>query len=260
MPNHEVVMGLKGRHALVTGGGTGIGAAVAKQLAELGLHVSVLGRRRAPLDAFCEEVPHTAAFTADVADAAGVKRAFAAAAETFGPISVLVNNAGMAVTSPFAEAELTDWQRVLNVNLTGAFLCTREVLPTMRQEGWGRIVNIASTAGLKGYPFVVSYCASKHGLIGMTRALALEVARDGITVNAVCPGYTETELVEAALDNISVQSGRSRDSALGKLIALNPQRRLVQPAEVANAVAWLCSPGATAITGQSLAVAGGEVM
>ena len=149
---------------------------------------------------------------------------------------------------------------MLDVNLTGAFWCTRAVLPSMRGRGWGRIVSVASTAGLKGYPFVAAYCAAKHGVIGLTRALALETVRDGITVNAVCPGYTETDLLTDALDNIVAKTGRSRDQARAELIKNNPQRRFVQPEEVATAVAWLCGPGAEAVTGQAIAVAGGEVM
>lgn len=251
---------LQGLHAIVTGGGTGIGAAITRRLAQLGLRVSILGRRAAPLEALCEQIPGTAAYTADIADPAAVETVFARAGDAFGPISVLVNNAGIALSSPVADTPLGDWQRQLDVNLTGAFLCIQAALPAMRAAGWGRVVNIASTAGLKGYRFVAGYCASKHGLIGLTRALALELAREGITVNAVCPGYTETDLVEDALRNISTESGRSREEALRRLTSLNPQRRLIRPEEVADAVAWLCGPTAAAVTGQAIAVAGGEVM
>lgn len=247
-------------HALVTGGGTGIGAAIARRLAASGMKVTVLGRRREPLERVCAESAGIAAVIADITRKEEVAAALVAARAKFGPVHVLVNNAGMAMPAPLEKISLDDWQQVLAVNLTGTFICTRAVLDGMREAGWGRVINIASTAALRGYPYVASYCAAKHGVLGLTRALALEIAREGITVNAVCPGYTATELIDEALQNISSQSGRSREQAMEKLTSLNPQRRLVQPEEVADAVHWLCGAGAAAMNGQAIAVAGGEVM
>jgi NAD(P)-dependent dehydrogenase (short-subunit alcohol dehydrogenase family) len=175
-------------------------------------------------------------------------------------VDILVNNAGQAASAPFGRTDAALWQRMLDVNLTGAYHCIQATLPGMLDLGWGRIVNVASTAGLTGYRYVAAYCAAKHGLVGLTRALALEVAAQGVTVNAVCPGYTETDIVLAAVANIVRKTGRSEDQARAALAAANPQGRLVQPDEVAHAVAWLCMPGASAMNGQAVAVAGGEVM
>ncbi|HRP98799.1 MAG TPA: SDR family NAD(P)-dependent oxidoreductase [Rhodocyclaceae bacterium] len=250
---------LGGRHALVTGGGTGIGAAIAVALARLGATLTLVGRRAAPLEASRAALPgsgHGVAL-ADVTDHAAVAAAFEAAR---GPLAILVNNAGAARSASLAKTAPELWHEMLAVNLTGAYNCTHAVLGGMQAAGWGRIVNVASTAGLVGYAYVAAYCAAKHGVIGLTRALALEVAKQGITVNAVCPGYTETPLLGAALDNIVAKTGRSSDEAKATLAAGNPQGRLVQPEDVAHTVAWLCAPGAEAIHGQAIAVAGGEVM
>jgi NAD(P)-dependent dehydrogenase (short-subunit alcohol dehydrogenase family) len=189
-----------------------------------------------------------------------VEAAFAAATAANGEVEILVNNAGVAGSAPFHRMDSAHWRQLIDTNLTGNFLCARQVYPAMRKAGWGRIVNIASTAGLKGYPYIAAYTASKHGAIGLTRALALEAARTGVTVNAVCPGYTETDIVRGTIDNIVAKTGRSADEALGELTAHNPQARLIQPWEVAETVAWLCLAAADSITGQSIAVAGGEVM
>ncbi|WP_454711005.1 SDR family NAD(P)-dependent oxidoreductase [Cupriavidus nantongensis] len=258
---------LAGRHALVTGGGRGIGAAIARRLLADGASVTLLGRDagtlQATVQALREHAPAGAGVsfvTADIADADSVARAFAAATEQAGPVAMLVNNAGQAHSAPFLKTDAALWQRMLDVNLTGTFLCTQAALPAMLDAGWGRIVNVASTAGLIGYGYVSAYCAAKHGVIGLTRALALETAARGVTVNAVCPGYTETDIVRDAVANIVGKTGRSEEQARAELAARNPQRRLVQPDEVADAVAWLCQPSAGAITGQAIPVAGGEVM
>ncbi|MDK3021322.1 SDR family NAD(P)-dependent oxidoreductase [Cupriavidus taiwanensis] len=258
---------LAGRHALVTGGGRGIGAAIARRLLADGASVTLLGRDagtlQATVQALREHAPAGAGVsfvTADIADADSVARAFAAATEQAGPVAMLVNNAGQAHSAPFLKTDAALWQRMLDVNLTGTFLCTQAALPAMLDAGWGRIVNVASTAGLIGYGYVSAYCAAKHGVIGLTRALALETAARGVTVNAVCPGYTETDIVRDAVANIVGKTGRSEEQARAELAARNPQRRLVQPDEVADAVAWLCQPSAAAITGQAIPVAGGEVM
>jgi NAD(P)-dependent dehydrogenase (short-subunit alcohol dehydrogenase family) len=195
-----------------------------------------------------------------VTDEAAVHAAIASAAQQLGPITILLNNAGQAQPAPFAKTTSRHWQQMLDVNLTGAFHCTQAVLPQMLEKGWGRIINIASTAGLKGYKYVSAYVAAKHGLVGLTKALALELATKNITVNAVCPGYTETDIVQEAIANIMQKTGRTEEQARAELAAGNPQQKLVQVEEVANAVAWLCQPASGAMTGQSIVVAGGEVM
>jgi 3-hydroxybutyrate dehydrogenase len=226
-------------------------------LASQGVAVTLMGRSMKRLKAL--ELPASHCIVADVSDADSVKHAFDAAAD-FGPVDILVNNAGQADSQPFTRTTLDQWQRMLDVNLTGTFLCTQQVLPGMLERGRGRIVNIASTAALKGYAYVAAYCAAKHGVIGLTRALALEVARKGVTVNAVCPGYTETELIERAVHQIVTKTGRSAEQAKLELASTNPQGRLVKPDEVAQAVLWLCRDESSSITGQAIAVAGGEVM
>jgi NAD(P)-dependent dehydrogenase (short-subunit alcohol dehydrogenase family) len=197
---------------------------------------------------------------ADVSDAASVRAAAVAARAAIGPITLLVNNAGQAQSGPLGQTSDALWQAMLSVNLTGTFHCMRECLPDMLKAGFGRIVNVASTAGMVGYPYVSAYCASKHGVIGLTRAVALETARRNVTVNAVCPGYTDTDLVRSAVANISAKTGRGEREALAELISHNPQGRLVTPEEVADTVRWLCLRSTGSITGQSIAVAGGEVM
>ncbi|WP_428263492.1 SDR family NAD(P)-dependent oxidoreductase [Haliangium sp.] len=277
--------GLAGSRALVTGGGRGIGAAIARALAEAGATVTVTGRDRARLDAVVAEIEgrggRAQAEVMDVTDEAVVRQVIGggggagdhdqvlapgAGDEAGSPTAVsgvfdiLVNNAGVADSVPFKRMDRAHWERMLAVNLTGVYLCCRAALPGMLARGGGRVVNIASTAGLRGYAYVAAYAAAKHGVIGLTRSLALECARAGVTVNAVCPGYTDTDMTRATLANIQAKTGRSAEDALAALVSDNPQRRLIQPEEVASAVLWLCSPGAAAVTGQAIAVAGGEVM
>jgi NAD(P)-dependent dehydrogenase (short-subunit alcohol dehydrogenase family) len=254
---------LGGRHALVTGGGRGIGAAIAERLAVDGAVLTIFGRDKARLDAAVAALPASAkAFGVgcDVTDAAAVRAAIGAAREQHGPIEILVNNAGQAASAPLRRTDDDLWQRMLAVNLTGTFLCARAALPDMLAAGRGRIVNIASTAALRGYAYSSAYSAAKHGVLGLTRSLALEVARSGVTVNAVCPGFTETELVRESIANIVAKTGRTDDEAAAEFTKFNPQGRLVQPGEVADAVAWLCSNSASAVTGQAISVNGGEVM
>ena len=252
---------LRGRHAVVTGGGRGIGATIARALVEQGAAVTLMGRNAATLEdeaARLRPLGKVHCQAVDIADAESTTAAFAAAAQALGPVTLLVNNAGQAVSAPIGKTDLALWNRMLSVNLTGSYLAIHAVLPDILKQGWGRIVNIASTAALKGYPYVAAYCAAKHGVLGLTRALALELAKKPVTVNAVCPGYTETDIVRDSIANIRAKTGRSEADALAELVKHNPQGRLVQPAEVANAVLWLCLPGSESITGQAISVAGGE--
>lgn len=249
------------RHALVTGGGRGIGAAIASALLAAGQHVTITGRDAARLAGLADALGENChALSMDVTDRASVDAAFALARQHFGAVEILVNNAGQAASAPFMKTSAGLFQDMLAVNLNGVFNCTQAVLPDMLSANWGRIVNVASTAGLRGYAYVSAYSAAKHGVIGLTRALALELARKGITVNAVCPGYTETDIVKDAIANIMSKTARSEAEARAELARSNPQGRLIQAEEVAAAVLWLASEGATSITGQSIAVAGGEVM
>ena len=254
---------LAGKHALVTGGGRGIGAAIAHALLTQGACVTLVGRNADALTDTVRALRDLGKIdyvTADVAQRESVQLAFERAAVRFGRIDILVKNAGQATSAPFAKTDDALWHNMLAVNLTGTYHCTQAVLPAMLEAGWGRIVNVASTAGLSGYPYVSAYCAAKHGVIGLTRSLALELATKGITINAVCPGYTETDIVKDAIANIVAKTGRNEEQARAELAASNPQKRLVQPEEVANAVVWLCLPGSNAMNGQALAVAGGEIM
>jgi NAD(P)-dependent dehydrogenase (short-subunit alcohol dehydrogenase family) len=250
---------LADRHAVVTGGGQGIGAAVATALAAAGAQITLMCRSEAPLRAKCQTLPVAQAVRCDVTDEAAVGAAFAEARRAFGPVNILVNNAGAAESAPFVRTSLQLLRRMLDVNLGGTFLCSRAALPDMLEAGFGRIVNVASIAGLKGAAYVSAYCAAKHGVVGLTRALALEMAAKGITVNAVCPSYTDTDMARRAIASIALKTGRSAAEAEMNLIRKNPQGRLIRPEEVAATVLWLCAPGSEAITGQTIALAGGEV-
>lgn len=249
------------RHALVTGGGSGIGEAIALALVAAGMRVTIVGRRLEVLQAVAAPYPDGMhAVQADVADAASVAAAFVAAKARFGPVEVLVNNAGQAHSAPFAKTDAALWQQMLAVNLTGTFHCTQAALPDMVAARWGRVVNVVSTAGLVGYAYVAAYCAAKHGVVGLTRSLAMEYAKKGVTVNAVCPGYTETDILRDSIANVMAKTGRTEEQARAEFASGNPQGRIVQPAEVADTVRWLCGDGASAMTGQAIAVSGGEVM
>lgn len=250
--------GARIRHALITGASRGIGAAIARALAEDGWTLT-LAAREAPRLLAAELGAHAVAM--DQTDAGSVAAAFAAARAAKGPLTALVNNAGAVETAPFGKTTPELWQRLLDVNLTGPFRCCQAALADLKAAGpEGRIVNIASTAALKGYAYVSAYVAAKHGVLGLTRSLALELAKDGVTVNAVCPGYTETDIVKDGIAKVVAKTGRSEAEARAGFTQTNPQGRLVQPGEVAATVRWLCSPAAGAVNGQAIAVCGGETM
>lgn len=250
---------LQGQHAVVTGGGSGIGAAIAEALHQQGASVTLLGRGQQRLQDTAEKLGVQFA-VADITQADDVRKAFALAVERQGPVSILVNNAGAAEARPFHKMDDDFWRHMLSVNLDGVYFCSRAVIEPMLKARYGRIINIASTAAQRGYAYVSAYSAAKHGVIGLTRSLALEVARKGITVNAVCPGYTDTDIVANSVQNIVQSTGRSAEEALAELVKSNPQGRLIQPSEVADTVLWLCRKESSSITGQAISVAGGEVM
>ena len=245
-------MSMAGRRVLITGGGSGAGADLARGFARAGAEVVVAGRREAPLAEVADASPGIRALTADVTDEASLAALFDAA----GAVDIVVANAGTSDSAPLARTTLDQWQAMLAVNLTGVFLTFREGL--RRMEGWGRLIAVASTAGLKGYAYVAPYAAAKHGVVGLTRSLALEVAKREITVNALCPGFLDTEMTERSLVNIMERTGRDREAALAALTAHNPQRRLIEPAEVTAAALWLCGPGSEGINGQAISISGGE--
>ena len=250
---------LTGKHAVVTGGASGIGAAVVDGLLEAGANVTIMGRNLTALREKADEHDNIFAAQCDVTDEKMVAEAFEQARDAFGPIDILVNNAGQAVSLPFKKTTLKDFQLMLDVNLTGSFLCIQNCLEGMVSRGSGRIINIASTAALKGYAYVSAYTAAKHGLLGLTRALSLEVAAKGVTVNCVCPGFTDTEIARKAVKNIMEKTGRSAKEAQAELSAHNPQKRFVLPSEVADTVLWIADDRSSAINGQAVAVAGGEI-
>lgn len=253
-------MELHRHHALVTGGGSGIGAAIARALSAAGASVTVLGRSETKLADMVAQGAAAGSIVCDVTVPSALAAAVIEVEKTSGPLSILVNNAGAVETAPLAKLDRGMWDRMLTLNLTAVFEGCQAVLPGMLARRYGRIVNIASTAGLKGYPYVSAYCAAKHGVIGLTRALALETARSGVTVNAVCPGYTETDLVDGSVGRIAGKTGRTPEEIRAGLAAASPQNRLITPDEAAAAVLFLCRKDAGAMTGQAIAVAGGEVM
>lgn len=247
-------MDLHGKHIIVTGGGTGVGAETAHTLAKAGATVTIMGRNAETLIA--QGLPYQ---TCDVTDASAVKRAFDAARDQSGAIVGVVANAGAAETAPFARMTPEALQAMLSVNLIGVANVWQAALPDMKSTGWGRMIAIASTAGLKGYAYVSAYCAAKHGVVGLTRALAIEMGTTGITVNAICPGFIETPMLEHSIANIVEKTGKTTEQARESLLTGNPQKRFIQPAEVAGTALWLCSDAADSVNGHTLALSGGEV-
>lgn len=251
---------LANQHAIVTGGGRGIGAAISAALVDLGARVTLMGRDRAVLERHAKSLgKNAAAISCDVADDESVRTAFEKARANAGDAHILVNNAGQAKSEKFLDTTPDMWHRMLSVNLTSVYLCTQQVLPAMLDAKRGRIVNIASTAGLKAAPRMSAYSAAKHGVVGLTRSLALETARFGITVNAVCPGYTDTDMTERGVQELMQAKGVSRDEARAMITRVIPRGVMTTPQEVASTVAWLCTPEASGVTGQAIVVAGGEI-
>jgi len=246
------------RHALVSGGGSGVGRAIALALAGAGINVTICGRREAALAEVAGESDRIFGIAADVTDEASMVSLYEKAEAARGPIDIVVANAGMSGSAPAHRTALVDWRRTLDVNLTGAFLTVKPALAGMAVRKAGRIVFVASTAGLKGYAYVAPYVAAKHGVVGLMRALAAETAKSGVTVNAVCPGFVETDMLEESVQRIVEKTGRAADKARESLAAINPQGRFIQPEEVAAAVLWLCGDAARSITGQTISVSGGE--
>jgi NAD(P)-dependent dehydrogenase (short-subunit alcohol dehydrogenase family) len=254
---------LSGRHAVVTGGTRGIGAAIARGLAGHGADVTIMARDRAQLERMVGDLRKEfhgkfCAIGADVTDAVDVRRGFAACREQLGEVDILINNAGTVESGRFVELALEDWQRMIDVNLTSVFLCSREVVGTMLDRGDGRIVNIASTAGIEGYPYVTAYTAAKHGVVGLTRALALETAGKGVTVNAVCPGFADTELLAETARKVAKRTGQPVEAIRAHYAASNRSGRLVSPTEVAAKAVWLCLLEQIAVTGRMFVIDGGD--
>ncbi|WP_404934148.1 SDR family NAD(P)-dependent oxidoreductase [Nitratireductor sp. ac15] len=246
------------RHALVTGGGTGVGEAIALSLAEAGINVTICGRRAEPLEKVAARHERIHAQTADVTDEASMQALYETAEAARGPFDIVIANAGTASSAPAHRTKLEDWNRILDVNMTGAFLTVKPALSPMARRGSGRIIFIASVAGLKGYAYVAPYVASKHGVIGLMRALSVELVKTGVTVNAICPGYVETEMLEESIERVVEKTGRSHEEARRGFVEANPHGRLIQPEEVAAAALWLVSSAASSVTGQSISISGGE--
>ena len=249
---------IAGKHALVTGGGSGVGRAIALALAGAGVDVTICGRRESALADVVAESSRIFAIAADVTDEAAMTALYDKAQAARGPIDIVVANAGMAGSAPAHKTTLADWQQTLAVNLTGAFLTVKPALAGMAARKAGRIVFVASTAGLKGYAYIAPYVAAKHGVVGLMRALAVEHAKTGVTVNAICPGFVDTDMLEEALKRIVEKTGRSIEEARSSLASTNPQGRFIELDEVAAAVLFLCGQAAASVTGQTISISGGE--
>lgn len=246
---------LAGKNILITGGGTGVGAVMAKQFAEAGGTVTVAGRTRETLEQAASQHANIKVATVDITDEESVKALF----DEIGVMDIVVANAGASSSAPLAKTSLADWQQMIDVNLTGTFLTLKEGLVRLKGKEWGRLIAVASTAGLKGYPYVAPYAAAKHGVIGLVKSMALEVAKCGITANALCPGFLNTEMTERSIANIMEKTGMSADDALKALAKNNPQGRLIEPEEVAAAALNLCGPHSEGLNGVALSISGGEI-
>ncbi|KPU83790.1 3-hydroxyacyl-CoA dehydrogenase [Marinosulfonomonas sp. PRT-SC04] len=251
-------MTLHNKHIVVSGGGTGVGAEIATCFATAGADVTILGRRLAPLKEIADRTG-AYAVTCDVTDRAALDAALADAVSRNGPVDIAIANAGAAKSIPFMRMNPSDLDDMLAVNLLGVFNLWQASFAGMKERGWGRLIAVASTAGLKGYPYVSGYSAAKHGVIGLMKSLSIELAKTGVTVNALCPGFIDTPLLERSIENIAAKTGMSAEDAAASLKSGNPQGRFIQTDEVAEAALWLCSDGARSINGQSLAISGGEI-
>ena len=254
------------QHAVITGGSRGIGAAIAEALAQMGVSISLISRNAETLKATANRIgenygARVATEVADLTEEPAVRQAIARVSDSLGAApTILINSAGMALSSPFLKSDAASWRKMLYTDLMTAVYCSQAVLPTMLVSKWGRVINVASTAGLTGYAYITAYCAAKHAMVGLTRALAIETARTGVTVNAVCPGYTHSDMTTHSIENIIEKTHRTREEAIASLVSRNPQGRLIEPAEVADAVTWLCGEKASSVTGQCIVIAGGELM
>jgi NAD(P)-dependent dehydrogenase (short-subunit alcohol dehydrogenase family) len=260
---HDHNRPLSGYHAVVTGGGRGIGAAIARRLGVLGANLTLIGRDAARLESYRAQLAgefdqELNTVCVDMTEAAAVGKAFVRTVEALGNPLILINNVGAVESAPFRTTDFEHWRRMIDVNLSSVYHACQAVLPAMMDAGQGRIVNVASTAGLRGYPYVSAYVAAKHGVVGLTRSLALETARHGVTVNAVCPGYTDTDLIGESARSVARETGQTAEEVKAKFMKANPQGRFVEPGEVAGVVAWLCLPEQRSITGQTIVVDGGE--
>lgn len=246
---------LSGKTALITGGGTGVGADLARGLAASGAEVWIAGRTETALERVAETHERIHPVVGDVTDEASVAAMF----DRVGAPQIVIANAGASESAPLPRITAQSWEAMIAVNLTGVFYTFREAARRLKGADWGRLIAVASTAGLKGYPYVAAYTAAKHGVVGLVRASALEMARGGITVNALCPGFLDTEMTARSIDNIVEKTGMSPDEARGNLEKMSPQKRLIQPAEVTQAALWLCAEGSNGVTGQAISISGGEV-